>query len=353
MTRKIIHLDMDAFFAAIEQRDNPALRGRPVIVGGDPRARGVVSTCSYEARRFGVHSAMPAAQAGKLCPDAIFLRPRFPVYRRVSAEIRAIMDRFSEIIEPLSLDEAYLDVSASRLFQGSATCIAEALRKTIYHETGLTVSAGVSCNKMLAKIASDLNKPNGIAVIAPEAADGFIARLPVARFPGIGKATAARLDALGIRTGADLRGAREALLSRHFGKRGRFYHQIAHGIDPREVTPHRARKSVGSETTFASDLSDKGEILEALFQQNRGAFAALADKRLGARTLTIKIKYRDFSQVTRARSIDAPFPDAESAHDWIRLLYGDTPQHLPVRLVGVTYSRLQPLCARPLQPVLF
>ncbi len=353
MTRKIIHLDMDAFFAAVEQRDNPALRGKPVIVGGDPSARGVVSTCSYEARRLGVHSAMPAAQARKLCPNGIFLRPRFAVYRRASVEICAIMCRFSETIEPLSLDEAYLDVSASRLFRGSATRIAEALRAAIYRETGLTASAGISYNKMLAKIASDLNKPNGIAVIPPEAADAFIGHLPVARFHGIGKATAARLNALGIHTGADLRAAREAILTQHFGKRGKFYHQVAHGVDLREVTPSRVRKSVGSELTFVNDLSDSGEILAALFQQNRSAFAAMADKSLGARTLTIKIKYRDFSQITRTRSIEEPFPDAESAHDWIHLLYADTPQHLPVRLVGVTYSGLQALTRRPRQPALF
>ena len=342
MTRKIIHLDMDAFFASVEQRDNPALRGRPVIVGGDPNARGVVSTCSYEARRFGVHSAMPAVQASKLCPDGVFLRPRLVVYRRVSAEIRAIMRRFSETIEALSLDEAYLDVSASRMFRGSATRIAKSLCTTIYRETGLTASAGVSYNKMLAKIASDLNKPNGIAVITPQAASTFIDRLPVGKFHGIGKATAVRLDALGIHTGADLRNAEEALLTRHFGKRGKFYHLIANGIDPREVTPHRVRKSVAAETTFARDLHDSGEILEALFSQNRSAFAAMADKRLGARTLTIKIKYRDFSQITRTRSMNIPFPTAESAHDWIRLLYADTPRHLPVRLVGILYSRVAP-----------
>lgn len=353
MTRKIIHLDMDAFFAAVEQRDNPTLRGRAVIVGGDPRARGVVSTCSYEARRCGIHSAMPAAQARRLCPDGVFLRPRFTVYRRVSAEIRAIMRRFSEKIEPLSLDEAYIDVSTSQLFQGSATRIAEALRTTIYRETGLTASAGVSYNKMLAKIASDLNKPNGIAVIAPQVAGQFIERLPIAGFPGIGKATATRFDALGIHSGADLRDAQETFLTRHFGKRGRFYHQLAQGIDPREVMPCRPRKSVGSETTFTNDLSATEEILAALFVQNRRAFAIMRANQFGARTLTIKIKYRDFSQVTRARSIDEPFPDAESAHNWMRLLYRNTPQHLPVRLVGVTYSGLQPLFACLRQPALF
>ncbi len=338
--RKIIHIDMDAFFAAVEQRDNPALRGKPVIVGGLPQSRGVVATCSYEARRFGVHSAMPSAHALRLCPNAIFLKPRFSLYRAISQEIRALMQEVTPLVEPLSLDEAYLDVSDCTQHQGSATRIAEALRQKIARKTGLTASAGVSFNKMLAKIASDLNKPDGLAVITPELAPAFIDQLPIEKFHGIGKATAERFHQLGIRTGAQLKSADEVLLSQSFGKRGLFYYHMAHGDDPRAVEPIRERKSIGSETTFAEDLHQKTDILAALLIQHQSAFAQVQSKALLARTLTIKLKYNDFTQLTRSHTATTAYPTPELAAQKIRDLYAQISEHKPVRLVGVTYSGL-------------
>lgn len=340
--RKIIHLDMDAFFASVEQRDNPALRGKPLVVGGDPNGRGVVAAASYEIRAFGVHSAMSCYRARQLCPQAIFVRPRFEVYREVSQQIRALMRQYTALVEPLSLDEAYLDVSDSPFEQGSATLIANRLRADILAHTQLTASAGVSYNKMLAKIASDLNKPNGIAVITPEMAMDFIAQLPVKKFHGIGCATVKALHEMGIFNGQDLRDTPLEVLKHRFGKRGEFYHQIAHGIDNRAVKPERKHKSVGSETTFSQNSRDKAYILAALYHENAQAFADLTQKQRLARTLTIKIKYADFSQVTRSHTLPSPILSAEDAHPWIDYLYEQAPQQFAVRLVGVTYSNLVP-----------
>lgn len=340
MVQKIIHIDMDAFYASVEQRDNPAWRGLPVVVGGDPNGRGVVATASYEARQFGVRSAMSCYRARQLCPQAVFVRPRFELYRSISQQIRALMQAYSDCIEPLSLDEAYLDVSASPFEQGSATRIANRLRSDIWAQTGLTASAGVSYNKMLAKIASDINKPNGIAVITPEQALDFIAALPVKKFHGIGKATVKTLHEMGIYTGLDLRNTPSAVLKQRFGKRGEFYHQISHGIDPRAVKGERVHKSVGSESTFAHNLTDKSLILQALNQENTKAFAQLTRKHKLAHTVTIKVKYSDFSQLTRSHSFSAPVTSAQMVESWLAWLYEQTPQSLPVRLVGVTYSNL-------------
>jgi len=262
--RKIIHIDMDAFFAAVEQRDQPEYRYKPVIVGGSPEDRGVVAACSYEARKFGIHSAMASAKAKKLCPDAIFLRPRFNVYRQVSTEIQAIFRSFTDQVEPLSLDEAYLDVTECTLHKGSATLIAKALKQKIKRQTGLTASAGVSYNKFLAKIASDMDKPDGLFLIKPEQGEEFIAQLPIRKFFGVGKATEKKMNALGIFTGTDLKQWSKENLVTKFGKTGHYYFNVARGIDNRPVKNSRVRKSLGTETTFSQDLSDVSLMLSQL-----------------------------------------------------------------------------------------
>lgn len=340
--RKIIHLDMDAFYASVEQRDFPQYRGKPLVVGGDPSGRGVVAAASYEVRPFGVRSAMSCYEARKRCPEVIFVRPRFDVYRAVSAQIRTIMHRLTPHVEPLSLDEAYLDVTGLQAHQGSATLMANWLRAQILEQTGLTASAGVSFNKMLAKIASDLNKPNGTAVITPADAEAFISALPIERFHGIGKATAKRLHAMGVSNGADLRQVPPELLINEFGKRGQFYHDIAHGRDERAVKSERQHKSVGSETTFRDNLIDDTELLPQIYAQNADAFHQMHNKQLIAYTITLKIKYADFTQITRSHTLSTAFSSAESAHYWLDKLFLDIPRDLPIRLVGVTYSSLAP-----------
>ena len=341
--RKIIHLDMDAFYASVEQRDNPDYRGKPLVVGGDPSGRGVVAAASYEIRKFGVHSAMSCYEAKKRCPNAIFVRPRFDTYREVSQQIRQIMCSITSLVEPLSLDEAYLDVTGIEAHHGSATLIANWLRAQIFAQTQLTASAGVSFNKMLAKIASDLNKPNGTAIITPNDADAFISALPIERFHGIGKATAKRLHAMGISNGADLRQAPATLLIHEFGKRGQFYHDIAHGRDERPVKANRQHKSVGSETTFADNLSSDKELLMQIYEQNADAFTQMHNKQLIAYTITLKVKYADFTQITRSHTLSTAFDNAQSAHYWLNKLFLDIPRALPIRLVGVTYSSLEPI----------
>lgn len=338
--RKIIHLDMDAFYASVEQRDFPQYRGKPIVVGGNPNKRGVVATASYEARKFGIRSAMSSFQAQKLCPQVIFVRPRFEVYRNVSQQIRAIMHTLTDIIEPLSLDEAYLDVTSVSSHHGSATLMANWLRAEVEKQTGLTASAGVSFNKMLAKIASDVNKPNGITVITPQQADMFIANLPIERFHGIGKASAKRLHDLNIHTGAELRNTPLETLIQVFGKRGKFYYDIAHGRDNRPVKSERQHKSIGSETTFYENLNEDTALLAHIYEQNAGAYRSLQKKQKQAHTITLKIKYSDFTQITRSHTLHTPFIDEQSAHYWLKKLFADVPRKLPIRLVGVTYSRL-------------
>ncbi|AMN49958.1 DNA polymerase IV [Psychrobacter sp. P2G3] len=340
--RKIIHLDMDAFYASVEQRDFPQYRGKPLVVGGDPSGRGVVAAASYEVRQFGVRSAMSCYEARKRCPDVIFVRPRFDVYRAVSTQIRTIMYSLTPRVEPLSLDEAYLDVTGLQVHKGSATLMANWLRAQILEQTGLTASAGVSFNKMLAKIASDIHKPNGTAIITPDDAEAFISTLPIERFHGIGKATAKRLHAMGVSNGADLRKVSSVTLVNEFGKRGQFYHDIAHGRDERPVKSERQHKSVGSETTFRDNLSDNEQLRAQIYEQNADAFRQMNNKQLIAYTITLKIKYADFTQITRSYTLSTVFINAESAHYWLDKLFLDIPRTLPIRLVGVTYSSLMP-----------
>ncbi|MFO7859348.1 MAG: DNA polymerase IV [Ectothiorhodospiraceae bacterium] len=340
--RKIIHVDMDAFYAAVEQRDDPELRGRPVLVGGSPQGRGVVAAASYEARAFGVRSAMPAARAVRLCPDAVFVRPRFPVYRAASRTIRRLMAEYADLVEPLSLDEAYLDVSQATGFGGSATRLAEALRAAIRSATGLTASAGVSYNKFLAKQASDLDKPDGLAVIRPDEGAAFVADLPVGRFHGVGPATEARMHALGIHTGADLRRWSLVALQEAFGRAAPFYYGIARGVDERPVQPERARRSVGAENTFDTDLTTRAAMREALELLAGKVAERLTTVGLQGRTLTLKVKYSDFELITRRRTAREPLQDAAAMMPLLDVLLARTQAgKRPVRLLGVSVSSLE------------
>jgi DNA polymerase-4 len=342
--RKIIHVDMDAFYASVEQRDNPALRGKPVAVGGS-RERGVVAAASYEARTYGVHSAMPSMRAYRLCPELIFVPPCFDHYRDISQQIRDILFQYTDLVEPLSLDEAYLDVTANKQGNPSATQVAQAIRAQIWEETRLTASAGVSFNKFLAKIASDLNKPNGWRVIAPHEAEAFLAQLTIERFHGIGAKTAQKMKCLGIHTGADLKIWSEADLARHFGKVGRHFYRIARAIDERPVEPDRERKSVGIETTFRHDLSDEAEMLAALRPLTEKVCERLAHLQTSAMTVTLKIKYLDFVQATRSKTASHYQRDMTEIFPVVEYLlrYPTWPLR-PVRLLGVYLSNLDHDC---------
>jgi len=339
--RRIIHVDMDAFYASVEQRDHIALRGRPVAVGGSPEGRGVVAAASYEARAYGVRSAMPSARALKQCPDLVFVRPRFEVYRAVSREIRAIFAQFTEWIEPLSLDEAYLDVSATGFARGSGTRIAAEIRRRIRHQTGLTASAGVSCNKFLAKLASDMDKPDGLYVIRPEEAEAFVASLPVRRFHGIGPATAARMQRLGIHTGADLRARSLDELRGAFGRAARHYWQLARGIDDRPVQPSRARKSVGAERTFGEDLHDREAMRARLDALADEVGRRLAEGGIAGRTLTLKLRFSDFRTITRSVTQSGGFLRAAELRAALpALLERGLDTNRGVRLLGLSVSNL-------------
>jgi DNA polymerase IV len=338
--RRIIHIDMDAFYASVEQRDDPSLRGLPVAVGGS-KERGVVAAASYEARRFGVHSAMASITARRKCPDLVFVRPRFDVYKSVSIQIQAIFARYTPLVQPLSLDEAYLDVTTPLLDRGSATAIAEEIRVAIRAETGLTASAGVSYNKFLAKLASDQNKPDGLFVITPKMGPSFVEDLPVGKFHGVGPATAAKMNRLGIHTGRDLRDQTLSFLSQHFGKAGPYYYGVARGQDDRPVEPDRERKSVGAETTFERDLErweEAGPALAPLFAKvwqacMRGSYAG--------RTVTVKVKYANFQQITRSRSNPEPIASqAELERIGLDLLRPCFQPSRRIRLLGVTLSNL-------------
>jgi DNA polymerase-4 len=338
--RRIIHVDMDAFYASVEQRDHPELRGRPVAVGGS-RARGVVAAASYEARAFGVRSAMPSVTAQRKCPDLIFVKPRFDAYRAVSMQIRSIFAAFTPLVEPLSLDEAYLDVTGSLSDGLTATEIARRIRSRIRDETGLTASAGVACNKFLAKLASDHRKPDGLFVIRPEMGPHFVAEMPVGRFHGVGPATAAKLNALGVITGRDLRRLSMDFLVDRFGKAGRHFYWIARAIDVRPVRPDRVRKSIGAETTFAEDLDQYTLLAAALAPIGDKVWRASETTGARGRTVTLKVKFADFEQVTRSRSFGSPVSHRDeltsAALDLLRALF---PLRKPVRLLGVTLSAL-------------
>ncbi len=336
--RRIIHIDMDAFYASVEQRDNPALRGLPVAVGG-ARERGVVAAASYEARKFGVHSAMASVTAKRKCPELVFVPPRFDVYRAVSREIHAIFARYTPLIQPLSLDEAHLDVTVPLIDLGSATAIAREIKRLIREATGLTASAGVSYNKFLAKLASDYRKPDGLFVITPRMGPAFVETLPIEKFHGIGPATAAKMNELGIHTGADLRRQTREFLTARFGKAGDYYHGAAQGEDNRPVIADGRRKSIGAETTFARDLVAWNEVPPVLMPLFARIWAACCKSNLVARTVTVKVKYADFQQITRGRSVaDGVVSQTVMEEIGSELLRPLFPPAQGVRLLGVTLS---------------
>jgi DNA polymerase IV len=340
MIKKIIHVDMDAFFTSVEQRDRPELRNKPVVVGGDRLRRGVVAAASYEARKFGVRSAMSCAKAYRLCPQTIFVSPRFERYSEVSEQIHEIFLQVTPLVEPLSLDEAYLDVTVNSLQEPLASKVAQHIKKLIREKTGLTASAGVAPNKFIAKIASDLKKPNGLVVVPPEKVFQFVENLPVEKFWGVGPKTAEKLYAAGIRTAHDVRKTPCPHLENLLGSYGQFLFELAHGRDDREVEPSSEPKSRGSETTFERDLLDKTVLLNILQELAEGLALELKELGKPGKTITVKIKYHDFETITRSRTVSFPGMDSsfilEIASD---LMFRQTEVGIrPVRLLGISVS---------------
>jgi DNA polymerase IV len=339
--RKIIHIDMDAFYASVEQRDNPDLRGRPVAVGGSEQ-RGVVAAASYEARKFGVRSAMPSVTAKRQCPDLIFVKPRFEVYKAISRQIREIFAEHTLIIEPLSLDEAYLDVTENLQGIPLARDVALRIREKIKAETGLNASAGISYNKFLAKLASDHRKPNGQYVISPEMGPSFVEALPVGKFHGIGPATSAKMNGLGIFTGMDIRNQTLEFMNANFGKSGAYYYWISRGVDDRPVRANRIRKSIGAENTFSADLTTFDAMADELRPLIDKVWRHCENTGSRGRTVTLKIKFSDFEIITRSRSVPTVVSNRDDLESLaVALLQADMPFPKPVRLLGVSMSSLQ------------
>jgi DNA polymerase IV len=339
--RKIIHIDMDAFFASVEQLDNPELKGKPVAVGGSGE-RHVVAAASYEARRFGVRSAMPSVIAKRLCPDLIFVHHHFDRYEKVSSDVFNILRRYTDLVEPLSIDEAFLDVTVDKLNICSATLIARKIKDEIKQETGLTASAGISVNKFLAKIASDIKKPDGLYLIAPEDAEKFIEELPVEKFYGIGKVTAEKMHKLGIHNGSDLKKWDMEALIRNFGKVGHFYFEIARGIDDRPVETESERKSVGTELTYEKDLTTRFEIIAELYKVEKELMERLKHAETTGRTITIKVKFSDFRQVTRSKTLQNFIRDFDTFHREVsEIRKAMKLEGTRIRLLGVSISNLE------------
>ena len=339
--RKIIHIDMDAFYASVEQRDFPEYRGKPVVVGGGPNSRSVVCTASYEARKFGIHSAMPTSKAKRLCPHAVFVFPRFSIYKEVSRQINNVFHEFTDLVEPLSLDEAYLDVTDNKKAITSATHVAKEIKKRIYDVTNLTSSAGVAAIKFIAKIASGMNKPNGLTVITPDEAEKFLEELAIGKFYGIGEATEKKMLSLGIKKGSDLKQFTQSELIRHFGKSGSFYYNIVRGNDFREVEPYRTRKSIGAENTFAVDIMDRSSIFTELDDIADVLWDRIERAGAKGKTLTLKVKYDDFESITRSisfkNSIESKSTIIKFGHE---LLEGTEAGKRKIRLLGLTVSNL-------------
>lgn len=352
MIRKIIHIDMDAFYASVEQRDNPELRGKAIAVGGSPSGRGVIATASYEARKFGVKSAMSSAVALRMCPKLIFVKPRFDAYKEASIKIREIFFEYTDLVEPLSLDEAYLDVTENKVDNPSATLIAGEIKTKIYNQTGLTASAGVSYNKFLAKVASDINKPNGITVITPEKAADFLAQLPVGKFHGVGRVTKEKMQLLGIETGADLLKWNEADLIRHFGKVGSHYYHIVRGEDNRPVQSEHVRKSVGAERTFETDYSDWTILKEQLLFIAEKVSERMKKQPVKGRTISVKFRYQNFETLTRAITLTDFHNDTETifSHS-LHLFESSFDDSRKIRLLGISVSNLdnEPTLPKSLQ----
>src|SRR5688500_13634938 len=339
--RKIVHLDMDAFYASVEQRDDPGIRGKPVAVGGSPQGRGVVAAASYEARAFGVRSAMPMARALRLCPELVIVRPDFTKYKAVSEQVMAILRSCSELVEPLSLDEAYVDVTNNRWDIEYASAVAKELKRRIFEATRCTASAGVAPNKFLAKIASGWRKPDGLTVISPERVEEFLQALPVDALWGVGPVTAKKLRALGIERVVDIRKTDPDELRNHLGSLADWLRRLSYGDDPRPVVPHRAAKSASSETTYAQDLEDLQAIREELGRLARETAQWLERKRLAGRTVTIKVRYADFTTVTRSHTLSRPTADADLIASWAtELLQRTQAGRRPVRLLGARVNGL-------------
>jgi len=339
--RRIVHLDMDAFYASVESRDDPRLRGRPVAVGGNPESRGVVAAASYEARAFGVRSAMPMARALRLCPGLLVVRPDFDKYRAVSEEVMAILRSCSDLVEPLSLDEAYLDATENRWGMAYASLVARELKRRIHAQTRCTASAGVAPNKFLAKIASGWRKPDGLTVISPERVEQFLQRLPVDALWGVGPVTAARLRALGIERVVDIRSFDPGILHRELGSLAEWLRRLAYGEDPRPVVAHRAAKSASSETTYARDLEDLEAIKAELERLARETAQWLEKKRLAGRTVTIKVRYADFTTVTRSHTLSRATADPDVIASWAgELVHRTQAGRRPVRLLGARVNGL-------------
>ncbi|MGC9367213.1 MAG: DNA polymerase IV [bacterium] len=342
MIRKIIHVDMDAFYASIEQRDNPRYRNKPVIVGGPPHTRSVVATCSYQARKFGIHSAMSSNKAHQLCPQAIFVSPRFKVYKAVSQQIRKIFYKYTDLVEPLSLDEAFLDVTENHQNIESATVIAQLIKSEIKLKTKLTASAGVSINKFVAKVASDYQKPDGLTVIPPDKVEIFLENLDIEKFYGIGKVTEKKMRKMGINRGRDLKLLTLEQLSDHFGKVGKWYYHIVRGLDNRPVNPCWERKSLGSETTLKDDISNRKEIIQILKNISEKIEYLMKKNNYSAKTVTLKVRYKNFETVTRSITLDYYVNGAEDIIKQVSYLLKHTQAGFrKVRLLGITMSNLK------------
>lgn len=332
---------MDAFFASVEQLDNPELRGKPVAVGGSGE-RHVVAAASYEARKFGVRSAMPSITAKRLCPDLIFVRHHFDRYEEISSRVFEILRDYTDVVEPLSIDEAFMDVTSDKKKIGSATIIAKEIRKEIKNKTGLTASAGISFNKFLAKIASDIRKPDGLFIIPPEDAEKFIESLPIEKFYGIGKVTSEKMHKLGIHQGADLKKWDLSSLVRNFGKAGKFYYDIARGIDDRPVEPFSERKSVGTELTYEKDLTTRFEIIAELYKIEKELMERLENTETTGKTITIKVKFANFRQVTRSKTLQKYIRDFDTLHREVSLIRRSMKlEDVRIRLLGVSISNLE------------
>ena len=336
--RKIIHIDMDAFFASVEQMDHPELRGKPIAVGGD-KTQGVVAAASYEARKFGVKSAMASALAARLCPDLIFVRPRFERYQEISYQIREIFFEYTDLVEPLSLDEAYLDVTTNKKGFQSATLLAKVIRDRIFQEVGLTASAGISINKSTAKIASDVNKPNGQLTVPPDEVEAFLEKLPIERFFGIGKVTATKMKELGVRSGKDLKKKSPAFLTQHFGKQGMHFYNLVRGIQHSAVKPNRERKSLAVEHTYGRDLHSKRVVLEKLERIAAELEKRMQKRDLGGKTLTLKIKFSDFTQITRSHTQESELRSVEDILPIVDTLVAENDWEKPIRLLGLSLSK--------------
>jgi DNA polymerase-4 len=339
--RRILHCDMDCFYAAVHMRDDPSLVGKPVVIGGSPQGRGVVAAANYESRRYGIHSAMPAAQAVRRCPHAVFIKPEFKRYRDESQAIFAIFREMTPIVQPASLDEAYLDVSDHLEPWGSATAVAREIRRRVKEERGLTVSVGVGPNRLIAKIASDFDKPDGLTVVKPHRVQAFLDPLPVRRIHGVGPATEKSLNELGVKIIADLRALELELLTRRFGRHGRGLYNYSRGIDERPVRTHRQRKSLGHERTYATDIGSLQEMDEQIEYLSGLVAGGLEGREIGARTITVKVRYPDFTTLTRSRTLDGPTASAPLITRIAKELLRQTDAaSRKVRLLGVTGSGL-------------